>query len=48
MKETLIGLWNQAGEVAMLLVPFIKGLFRFLMNILEFIISILGQLVDSI
>lgn len=48
MKETLIALWHQAGDVAMLLVPFVKGLFQFLMNILQFVISLLGRLIDSI
>lgn len=48
MKEALLALWDQARDVAMLLVPFIKGLFQFAMNVLQFIISILQRLVDSI
>ncbi|MFH1188460.1 MAG: hypothetical protein V1652_01285 [bacterium] len=44
MKEIVLTLWQEMKEVAFLLIPFIKGMFRLAANILDFIAFLIRKI----
>lgn len=45
MKEIFLTLWQEMRDVAMLLVPFIKGIFQLAANILDFIAFLIRKII---